>query len=445
MDAPSEQTLHLSPDEAVLHHADAGNATVVWRLAAVAAAVSGGAALMFFALERTLPMAVALADLVVIALLYARSGSPGLAAHPRTFCLAFLLIQFNVALLPIWGLDPAVRVGLAGVVFPLLVLALQLRPGEYLVLLAPLWAATVWIWLGELEGLWGAPRGLGGLLWPTLLTAGVYSTALHLTRRRRQRFLAGWRREVSLDRERERMREEIEDARQIQLSMLPRTTPRTGWLDISAVSMPASEVGGDYYDFFPLPDSGLAIVVGDVAGHGLASGLMLSGLRSCLYLLRHELARPAEVLERLDDMVRYTAGRRMLVTLLTAFLDGTRRCATLSSAGHPPALRYAAAERRVAEVALPALPLGTRLKADFHQQNVPLAAGDVLLFYTDGLTEMGDVGGGSYGVDRLARVLEEAGGKPAREIRNSILADLANFKGDTRRLDDVTLVVVKVR
>lgn len=445
MTRAADRTLHLSPEEAVLAQANAANTAVVWRLAAVAAAVAGGSALMFFALERTLPMTVALADLGVIALLFARSGSPLLAAHPRSFCLAFLLVQFNVVLLPVWGLDPALRVGLAGLLFPLLMLALQLRPGEYLVLLAPLWAVTVWIWVRELGGLWGAPRGLGGLLWPTLATAGIYSAALHLAGRRRQRFLVGWRREVSIDRERLRMREEIEDARQIQLSMLPRSIPDVGWLDVSAVSMPASEVGGDYYDFFPLADGGLAVVVGDVAGHGLASGLMLSGLRSCLYLLRHDLSRPATVMERLDDMVRHTASRRMLVTLLAAFLDGAGRSATLACAGHPPALRYSAAEGRVTEVSLPALPLGTRLGAGYRQQTVPLAAGDVLLLYTDGLTEMGDGGGASYGLERLVRTLGETRARTAREIRNAVLADVANFKGDARRLDDVTLVVIKAR
>lgn len=445
MDASAENPLHLPQEAAVARHAAAVNTAVVWRVAAVAAAVAAGAALMFFALEQTAPMALALGDVVIIALLYARSGSRAIAEHPRAFCLAFLLSQFILALAPLWGLEPAVRVGLSGVALPLLVLTLQLRPGDYLVLFAPLWGITVWVWLRELEGLWGAPRGLGGLLWPTLVTAGFYSAALALANRRRQRFLAGWRREVSMDRERERMREEIEDARQIQLSMLPRGVPRVGWVDVSAVSMPASEVGGDYYDYFELPLSSLALVVGDVAGHGLASGLMLSALRSCLYLLREELVAPAAVMERLNDMVRHTAARRMLVTLLCGFLDGEDRSLTVSSAGHPPALLYSAATTQIEELTLPALPLGTRLAAGFTATRVSLAAGDTAVFYTDGLTEMTDGSGEGYGPHRLSRVVCESAAKPAREIRNAVLADLANFKGDSRRLDDVTLVVVKVR
>lgn len=437
--------LQLAEEEAVRQHADANNEKVLWRIAAAAATVATGAAFVFFALENHLAMTVALVEVLAVAILYIRSSSPLLATHPRAFTLVFLLVQFILALSPIWGMVPEARVGLGALAFPLLLLAFHLRPSEYLMVLVPLWGATVWVWNTELPELWQAPGSSGYLLWPTVISASVYAAAVNLSRYRRQEFVRGWRMEVSRSRERERMRSEIEDARQIQLSMLPRSTPEVGWLDISTVSMPASEVGGDYYDFFPGADSSLALVIGDVAGHGLASGLLLSGLRSCLYLLRGELASPADVLLKLDDMVRHTADRRMLVTLLVSFLDPASRSVTLSSAGHPPALYVSSASREARELALPALPLGTRLGARFRQTTTRLAPGDALIYYTDGLTEMSNSSGDLYGVDRLIQVVTEATAthRGAREVRNAILADLANFKGDTRRLDDVTFVVVK--
>src|SRR6185295_429311 len=108
----------------------------------------------------------------------------------------------------------------------------------------------------------------------------------------RRRFLEVWRKEHSRHRERLRMREEIEYARKIQLSMLPQRAPELDWIDLAAASLPATEVGGDYYDYFHLADARLVLVLGDVSGHGLASGLLLSGVRSCLYLLEEELGSP---------------------------------------------------------------------------------------------------------------------------------------------------------
>ena len=142
-----------------------------------------------------------------------------------------------------------------------------------------------------------------------------------ITQLDRKRFLNVWRREYSRARERLRMREEIDYARKIQLSMLPQTAPQLSWIDLAAASLPATEVGGDYYEYFKLSDSQLVLVIGDVAGHGLASGLLLSGVRSCLYLLEEDLASPLGVFDRLNHMVRRTTDKRTYVTLLCAVIN----------------------------------------------------------------------------------------------------------------------------
>ena len=89
------------------------------------------------------------------------------------------------------------------------------------------------------------------------------------------------------------MREELEDARAIQLAMLPSSAPEMGWLELQGMSLPATEVGGDYYDFLKVDEDRIAVVVGDVAGHGVASGLLLSGVRAGLHLLRGDLGESA--------------------------------------------------------------------------------------------------------------------------------------------------------
>ncbi|HVG09083.1 MAG TPA: PP2C family protein-serine/threonine phosphatase, partial [Thermoanaerobaculia bacterium] len=263
-----------------------------------------------------------------------------------------------------------------------------------------------------------------------------------ITQLERKRFLGTWRTEHARSRERLRMREEIEYARKIQLSMLPQLPPDIGWVELAAASLPATEVGGDYYDYFRLSGSQLALVIGDVSGHGLASGLLLSGIRSCLYLLEKDLAVPVAVLDRLNPMVRKTTDRRTYVTLLCAVLDraadGSGVEVTVASAGHPPLLCWDAQTGKFAEVGEGAPPLGTRLDAEYRQERHKVRRGDVLVLYTDGLVETRNGFGQDYGYPRLQKTVGRAaaGTHSVREIRDAILGDLSHFKGDSEQSDD---------
>ncbi|HRC87615.1 MAG TPA: SpoIIE family protein phosphatase, partial [Thermoanaerobaculia bacterium] len=406
---------------------------------------SAALALVAYAGGQVAATVAGLVNLCLLGALLTRSSSEGLVRRSRVVAVAVLLLEGALLLWLLWDQPATLKIALA-LGYSGLLFWFRFTAAEAALVLVPLWATTCFIWTLELKDLWLAPKNLGGVIWPTAVLGSVLAGIATSTRHRRQRFLQTWRRESSLDRERERLREEVESARQIQISMLPRATPRLDWLDIAGVSMPAHEVGGDYYDYFTLAEDEFAVVIGDVAGHGLASGLLLSGLRSCLYLLRTELNQPVAVLEKLDDMVRNTTGKRLLVTLQCACFSAKEREVRIASAGHPPVLRYSAREGKIREVSLPALPLGTRLGASFREEQLALEAGDVLLFYTDGLVETANLAGEPYGPTRLASVFSQAArARSSLEIRNSLLADLANFKGDSRRNDDVTLVVSQVR
>jgi sigma-B regulation protein RsbU (phosphoserine phosphatase) len=188
----------------------------------------------------------------------------------------------------------------------------------------------------------------------------------------------------------------------------------------------------------------VALVIGDVAGHGLASGLLLSGVRSCLYILEDDLASPVRVLEQLSPMVRRTTDRRMYVTLLEAVLDREAGTLTVACAGHPPLLRRGSEGWEDVGKGAPAL--GTFLDARYEAETRPLSSGDVLVLYTDGLTEARDDAGREYGRDHLVRALDRAGkGARAQEIREAVLSDLGLFRGGAETEDDITLVVVVVR
>jgi serine phosphatase RsbU (regulator of sigma subunit) len=243
-------------------------------------------------------------------------------------------------------------------------------------------------------------------------------------------------------REQLRIRDELRFAREVQVSMLPEAPPELPWADVAGVSLPATEVGGDYYDYFVV-DGRLAIVCGDVAGHGLASGITLSALRSGFTLLRDQLLDPAYVLGRLQEVVAQSSRRRMMVTISVLLLDSETHQATIASAGHPPLLHVRAATRTTDSIELFALPLGARLGAIVPQRVIPFASGDTFILHSDGIYETTNASGDEYGLDRLSHVAAACDGTAA-EIRDAVLRDVDTFRGDEPQQDDVTLVVVRV-
>ncbi|MFL6193915.1 MAG: PP2C family protein-serine/threonine phosphatase [Thermoanaerobaculia bacterium] len=374
--------------------------------------------------------------------LFLLRGRDVFARNFRSILLAFLLAQLALMRLGISGQSDDRSVPFMFAAF--LLIAFRMRVTQHLLLYVALWTAAVipLAWLG----LTRFPDPDRGWVIALASVGGVcFAMAAGLSQVERKRFLTIWRREHSRARERLRMREEIEYARKIQLSMLPQAAPQVSWIDLAAASLPATEVGGDYYEYFKLNDDQLVLVIGDVAGHGLASGLLLSGVRSCLYLLEEYLAAPVEILERLNHMVRRTTDKRTYMTLLFAVLDRREGTLTLVSAGHPPMLAYDRGRNAFEEVGEGAPPLGTFLKADYRTVHRPLAAGDLLVFYTDGLVEARNDNDQEYGDARLQRAIARAAGsRTAREIRDAVLGDLSNFKGDKEQIDDLTLVVVRI-
>jgi serine phosphatase RsbU (regulator of sigma subunit) len=362
----------------------------------------------------------------------------------RQVLVSYFFLQ--MCLPELWTVHSESDLPLLGALFPLALLAFRLRPLEYLVLYGAFWVAEV---LFRGGGGMAAAAGAVDSVHAVAVSAALGALlvgAVTVTQLEKRRFLAVWRRENTRARERLRMREEIEYARKIQLSMLPQAPPDIAWLDLSAASLPATEVGGDYYDSFRLSPSRLVLVIADVSGHGLASGLLLSGVRSCLYLLEEDLASP-EVLGRIHRMVRRTTDRRTYVTLLLAVVDRDAGTLVVTSAGHPPVLHYQAAAGTVTTVGSGAPPLGTFANASYRPDQAAVQAADLLVLYTDGVTEMRNANDDEYGDERLQRAVARAarGGHSAREVRDSVLSDLANFKGSAEQADDITLVVARLR
>jgi Stage II sporulation protein E (SpoIIE) len=446
MKAPSMDELVALPEAVALQkHFDAKNYRVLrGALVAIALLALAGIAVSLVDSD-TLRFALSVGDLVITLALFAAQHEGFFERYFRQILVVYLFVQ--MVLPSLWSAQLGDSVVSAYPVLPVLLLFLRLRVAEHLVLFGTFWVVAVLRVAGLLAPAAPAVPTAGLSIGLTLLVVVCFAGALAITQLERRRFLSGWRYEHLRARERLRMREEIEYARRIQLSMLPQSAPDLAWVEVAAASLPATEVGGDYYDYFRLSPSQLAVVIGDVAGHGLASGLLLSGVRSCLYLLEDDLASPVDVLVKLNRMVRRTTARRTHVTLLCLLLDRAAECLTVATAGHPPLLHYRSGERQVEEIGHGAPPLGTRLEARYVEERRPLAAGDVLAIYTDGLIESRNDQAEEYGSDRLERAFRRAAARTssAREVREAVLSDLANFKGDVEQADDLTLVVVRVR
>jgi hypothetical protein len=244
--------------------------------------------------------------------------------------------------------------------------------------------------------------------------------------------------------ERERQRVELETARRIQSSILPDLPPRLAGVDIAHAYLPASEVGGDFYDVLALEDGRLAVAVGDVAGHGVSSGLIMSMAKSALAVQVTFNPDVAAVFNTLNRTVYQTARKRLLATLCYALLDPRRLELVYASAGHLFPYRVTAAGR-VESLESVAYPLGVRGELNVESRTARLTPGDTLVLFSDGLVEARREGSDDlFGFDRLEQSLARHAGRGPEGLRDGVLADVARFTGDAPREDDQTIVVLRL-
>ncbi len=430
-----------SETEAVRLFFDSRNARLLFRSLFFVTAAVLIVALISIATERYRYLFVTGCNLALIRGLYWASEHPIMTRHFRQILPLFLAIQLLLfrMLMPFGAPSPF------DALFPLTLLAFRLQPLQVAVPLLASWASYsgVVIATSEISKALESPWGMvAQTIWCMILFVWVVTW----TRGDEREFLANWRRELRRTRERERMKGELDDARRIQLSMLPRRDPDLPWMDAVGISIPASEVGGDYYGYFQPSPRQLGVVVADVAGHGVASGLVLSGIRAGLHLVHEQPDPPDRLLDRLDRMVRHTSGKRHFVTMIYALFDAELGTATVATAGHPPMLHYRATDGTVDEVGTHSRPLGTALPGKVSQVSVPFGPDDAFVLYTDGIAETLDRHDNAYSGDRLARRLSDfTSDRSAHELRNTLLGDVVTFKGDREQTDDITIVVLKAR
>lgn len=244
--------------------------------------------------------------------------------------------------------------------------------------------------------------------------------------------------------ERERQRVELETARRIQSSILPELPPQLHGVQIAHAYLPATEVGGDFYDVLALEDGRLALAVGDVAGHGVSSGLVMSMAKSALAVQVTFEPEVAQVFRTLNRTVYQTARKRLLATLCYALLDPVRRELLYASAGHLFPYRIDR-QGRVDALESIAYPLGVRHDLEVISQKAQLAPGDTLFLFSDGIVEARREGSDElFGFDRLEAVLAESAGETVARMRDAVLAAVEDFTGPGPQEDDRTVLVLRL-
>lgn len=245
--------------------------------------------------------------------------------------------------------------------------------------------------------------------------------------------------------EKERMQRELDVARGIQQSLFPKDIENPSGYEIAAVGRPCEEVSGDYYDVIPLVDGRVALVVGDVSGHGLGPSIFMAQTRALLHSLLRTHPGPAQVMESLNAFLERDMPVQSFMTLFLAVLDPGARTISYVSAGHNPPLL--ARNGSVLELKATGPLLGVVAPGNYEvSEPLELANGDVVLLYTDGIFEAHNPRDEIYGEDRLRDSLTKHAnaGSDADDVLNGVLADLLTFCEGRPNDDDVTSLVVRV-
>jgi serine phosphatase RsbU (regulator of sigma subunit) len=244
--------------------------------------------------------------------------------------------------------------------------------------------------------------------------------------------------------ERELVEQELRLARSIQHASLPKEVPQLQGWKISPYYRPAREVGGDFYDFHPLPDGRLGVVVGDATGKGVPAALVMSTTCGMLQLAAQALdsSSPGEVLERVNETLLARIPLNVFVTCFYAILDPKSATLSYANAGHDlPYLRRRGGDCE--ELRARGMPLGLMSKMSYEEREASLGEGDSVLFYSDGLVEAHDPKGEMFGFPRLRALLAEHA-EDERSLGEALLEKLYSFVGEVwEQEDDITLLTLK--
>jgi len=255
--------------------------------------------------------------------------------------------------------------------------------------------------------------------------------------------------------EKKRLEEELRIAHEIQMSLLPQGPLVMAGLSVTALCVPAREVGGDYYDFLPLDDHRVGVLIADVSGKGTSAALYMAELKGLVLSLSEIHTSPRTMLIALNRIIANHLDARSFITMTYAVVDLRARTMTYARAGHTPLIYVPGtcadgALRQVQILAPDGMVVGLKLdngemfERHLVEETIALEAGDLYLLFTDGISEAMNNRDDLFGESRLGRLIETHAHLPSEELRERVLREIAAFVGDAPQHDDMTMILLKV-
>ena len=313
-----------------------------------------------------------------------------------------------------------------------------LTPPIYLVTSVVVW----WLAPPSPQSLWNLITS--GWKFPSLviLVFGVFWFLYIETKERLERRNVELQRSVELGAAQlEKQEQELERAREIQESLLPKEIPQLPGFEVATAWRPARMVGGDYFDVLKLSEKRLAIIIADVVGKGVSAALLMANVQATVRAFAHDSGSPALMCSRVNSVLCGNIGPEKFVTFFCGILDADLRTLQYCNAGHPSPLLASSDSIRP----LPAggAVLGVFPSWEYRDSMVRLNAGDRLLLFTDGITEASGSDGREFGEENLAALARANGATPAGELNSRVFAQVSEFcEGQFQ--DDATLLVIAV-
>jgi serine phosphatase RsbU (regulator of sigma subunit) len=253
--------------------------------------------------------------------------------------------------------------------------------------------------------------------------------------------------------EKRRLEQELQIARDIQMSLLPQGAFKAPGMTVAAFCAPAREVGGDYYDFFPLADGRVGLLIADVSGKGTSAALYMAELKGLMLSLSRIHTSPRALLIEANEIIKYHLDSRSFITMTYAVIDRAAGTVTCARAGHTPFMRIVGGDSRapLVEVFAPDgmvlglnLDRGERFARHLEELTLPLGRDDLFFFFTDGVSEAMDAEGDCFGELRLSAFLAAHAGGTPEAIRDRLLQEVAAFVQGQPQHDDITIVIVRI-
>jgi serine phosphatase RsbU (regulator of sigma subunit) len=245
--------------------------------------------------------------------------------------------------------------------------------------------------------------------------------------------------------QRDELLKEVELAAEVQRLFLPRSDPETAGFEISGAMHPARVVGGDYYDFLPRPDGRMRLVIADVSGKGVAAALLMSATAAAVQLETNEPRKLCDVVSHLNKELYALQDDGRFVTVLVGELDPRSGLLKYINCGHNPALLLRGDSREAEWLGASCTPVGMTPEMDCLLEEIRLAPGDIMVWYTDGLTEAKNRDAQEFGTGRLLESVQQHSGSNARGLCEQLWRDAAAFAQQDSLDDDLTLMVVKMK